>query len=711
MIHGESPNFQAPVVCIDCDRLDGDTSELLGCSNKRSILDWVPYEGTVILNNVHKAPPAALPLLQEQVVRASLAASMSSIDTEEAENGVNHGAYSFPRIIMIAETRVPALEGYGDVIKVPPLRLRAEDIADLAKHILRTIAKARGLGSIELSPGAIKKLEAAQYPNNVRELESALERAVALKAGKSVDNNNALGVARVLMEDDFWFESQEKELTRLNLLNAVPGLRDFLRSEWWPSRVNNNFTVYAFAFMVGVLFLGPQDREHNFALITFWCYWWPLSFVVFPFLGRIWCSVCPFMIYGELVQRWRLGTGAKLMKWPKEQLDRWGQWFLFTSFAGILIWEEVWDLPHTAYLSAWLLVLITTGAVIGSFFYEKRIFCRWLCPIGGMNGLFAKLSMTELRARPGVCAAECDSYACIKGSGPEDTAVCPQNAHSGQLTDNRLCVMCMQCLKNCPNESIEMKLRVPGADLWEGSHVPMAAEVCLLFMLLGDVYLHNLPAVLADLNISPENIIGRKIPHMLASVGMLATPGVAAWGVDALWRRLAATFNPSETKKAPSFTSFYVSSSASSGDQRTSLDRETARAISILESAASSYSSEVAAAPVVAPAKPFMDLAYGYLPLVWAGILAYYMDNLLSEAGRIGTIMLATFGIESPAQMPEFVAHPAVVDALQATLLTFGGVVSLAMTRRIANQPWAVVVPQCITILAFTAGLWHVTVV
>ena len=119
----------------------------------------------------------------------------------------------------------------------------------------------------------------------------------------------------------------------------------------------------------------------------------------------------------------------------------------------------------------------------------------------------------------------------------------------------------------------------------------------------------------------------------------------------------------------------------------------------------------MAAAPVVAPAKPFMDLAYGYLPLVWAGILAYYMDNLLSEAGRIGTIMLATFGIESPAQMPEFVAHPAVVDALQATLLTFGGVVSLAMTRRIANQPWAVVVPQCITILAFTAGLWHVTVV
>lgn len=26
-------------------------------------------------------------------------------------------------------------------------------------------------------------------------------------------------------------------------------------------------------------------------------------------------------IYGELVQRWRLSTGAKLLKWPREQME------------------------------------------------------------------------------------------------------------------------------------------------------------------------------------------------------------------------------------------------------------------------------------------------------------------------------------------------------------------------------------------------------
>lgn len=107
-----------------------------------------------------------------------------------------------------------------------------------------------------------------------------------------------------------------------------------MRSEWWPDKINFQFTVYAFAAVVAILFVGPQDREHNFALNAFWCYWWPLSFIAYPFVGRIWCAICPFMIYGELVQRWRMSTGAKLLKWPRELLDRYGPWFLFWLFAG-----------------------------------------------------------------------------------------------------------------------------------------------------------------------------------------------------------------------------------------------------------------------------------------------------------------------------------------------------------------------------------------
>lgn len=72
-------------------------------------------------------------------------------------------------------------------------------------------------------------------------------------------------------------------------------------------------------------------------------------------------------------------------------------------FGAIFVWEDVWHLDSHAALSGGLLLLITAGAVIFSAVFERRLWCRYLCPIGGMNGLFAKLSMTEVRARQGVC--------------------------------------------------------------------------------------------------------------------------------------------------------------------------------------------------------------------------------------------------------------------------------------------------------------------
>eukprot|EP00882_Tetradesmus_deserticola_P032651 GHRQ01037168.1.p1 GENE.GHRQ01037168.1~~GHRQ01037168.1.p1 ORF type:complete len:140 (-),score=33.78 GHRQ01037168.1:10-429(-) len=58
----------------------------------------------------------------------------------------------------------------------------------------------------------------------------------------------------------------------------------------------------------------------------------------YPPLPR--CSFCPFMVYGEVMQRWRLAQGAALRRWPKEELERWGGWFLFGLFALILVGQQ-----------------------------------------------------------------------------------------------------------------------------------------------------------------------------------------------------------------------------------------------------------------------------------------------------------------------------------------------------------------------------------
>jgi two-component system nitrogen regulation response regulator GlnG len=64
-------------------------------------------------------------------------------------------------------------------IRLPPLRERTEDIADLARHFLER-ARADGLPPKSLDQGAVDALRAHRWPGNVRELENLMRRLAAL---------------------------------------------------------------------------------------------------------------------------------------------------------------------------------------------------------------------------------------------------------------------------------------------------------------------------------------------------------------------------------------------------------------------------------------------------------------------------------------------------------------------------------------------------
>jgi two-component system nitrogen regulation response regulator GlnG len=64
-------------------------------------------------------------------------------------------------------------------IRLPPLRERPEDIADLARHFLDR-ARADGLPAKWLDQGALEALRAYRWPGNVRELENLMRRLAAL---------------------------------------------------------------------------------------------------------------------------------------------------------------------------------------------------------------------------------------------------------------------------------------------------------------------------------------------------------------------------------------------------------------------------------------------------------------------------------------------------------------------------------------------------
>jgi DNA-binding NtrC family response regulator len=66
-------------------------------------------------------------------------------------------------------------------IQLPPLRERRDDIPVLVKHFLEKFAPGMAM---QVSQGAMRALMAYQWPGNVRQLENAIERAVALSAGR-----------------------------------------------------------------------------------------------------------------------------------------------------------------------------------------------------------------------------------------------------------------------------------------------------------------------------------------------------------------------------------------------------------------------------------------------------------------------------------------------------------------------------------------------
>ena len=228
-------------------------------------------------------------------------------------------------------------------------------------------------------------------------------------------------------------------------------------------------------------------------------------------------------------------------------------------------------------------------------------------------------------------------------------------------------------MQACPNGSVEFRLRPPGIELWT-THNPSVPELSLLAMLGGAVVLHDLPTLATQLGLqlsssaaavgggvalgggqqllSDWDLKGISLEHIGVSFVILAAPGLVAWGVDAM-----ATRNP------------FVRSLPSRLFQQTfpSLNNKTFPFLNNKTSAQVSYSLDNALAnedlvSVPEPA-PFSNLAYGYLPLVWASTLAHYLPSLMGEAGLVLRVTGAMFSLPSSwiDSLPTLTAHPAVI--------------------------------------------------
>ncbi|MBI2913601.1 MAG: hypothetical protein HYY03_06745, partial [Chloroflexi bacterium] len=98
--------------------------------------------------------------------------------------------------------------------------------------------------------------------------------------------------------------------------------------------------------------------------------------------------------------------------------------------------------------------------------FQRRAFCRYVCPVSGFIGLYATAAPIELRVKdPDVCLRHCGikGKECVKGSA--EGYGCPWMEYPGTLDRNSYCGLCTECLKTCPQDNLTLRIRPFGSDL------------------------------------------------------------------------------------------------------------------------------------------------------------------------------------------------------------------------------------------------------
>ena len=194
-IHYLSPRWDRPFVKLNCAALTESLLEtelfgheagsFTGATRRRLGRFELANEGSMFLDELAITSDR----VQEKILRV--------IEYGELERvGGNDTILTDVRIIGATNEDLPALAGQGkfradlldrlafDVITLPPLRERTEDILPLATHFAVKMSGELGLELFQgFSEPALDLLMEYDWPGNVRELKNVIERAVYTALG------------------------------------------------------------------------------------------------------------------------------------------------------------------------------------------------------------------------------------------------------------------------------------------------------------------------------------------------------------------------------------------------------------------------------------------------------------------------------------------------------------------------------------------------
>lgn len=350
---------------------------------------------------------------------------------------------------------------------ITPLRDRKRDIPVLAQGILEKLAQKNHRKTPILTSEATQLLLSHHYrQGNVTELIQVLERSFFLAS------ENSIGLEQI-----FFGPTSEQVGHKINLLRW-PFVEKLLKKGTFLLGVRR-ITALLFILVIAGLLFSPHLSIIMKIFMLIWGLWWPALAIISPFLGRVWCTICPFSTIMDFVQN-KVHPHHSV---PEVFIKY--DYFIVSALFLVIFWIEILtDMRSNPLYTSLLLIAIQLAAILISVLYPRHAWCRHFCPLGGFIGTASIGSLIEVRSDPAVCLNKCTTFECYVGKG--DVKGCPMSQHLPYLDNNLDCKLCFNCVRNCPHGSVQVNLRVPAREVWHLKRVNQGYTVFLgmLFAIL-----------------------------------------------------------------------------------------------------------------------------------------------------------------------------------------------------------------------------------
>ncbi len=418
-------------------------------------------KGTLIIKDVETLTPK----VQKEIARYIRTKSFFPI-------GSDRPIFSNTKIIMTSydeleiDTSLYALIK-DNIIEVPPLKSRRKDVPYIVKKRIAQLNIELGKEVIEVEEKAMNKLVTYSWPGNYRELDNVIKRGMLLCNGPILTS-----------EELFIGDTTPYESPVFNLFN-FNAIKNFFKNPMFP-RLGQIIMGLFLALAIFLGLFGKPSPQVNLSPILVWANWEPLLIISCFFVARMWCAICPVRYVGSWFEK--IGLGLKFPKvFEKPSIIISGLLLIGIFFSQIYF--SMYENPVAT--SVLLIVMLSLAGVI-SLLFTVTAWCKFLCPLGNMVGTFARLSVIELRANPNFCGVGCVSFECYKGTNLGDP--CPMTKGPFTLTSNHECILCGNCVKSCPHESIQLNLRPPGLEQKRTKDIDLVLTVFVALLFATQIF-------------------------------------------------------------------------------------------------------------------------------------------------------------------------------------------------------------------------------